>query len=472
MDNDYQNLQRRYSYKEIPWSDIGRMASVIFPFILTVLFTLFFAAQYLVIFSDDWPSDSLTNNLFNLARIFLILVTPIFLGIVGIRALFRSSRNFVDKVYYSPPNQANRLQIISKRIRQRLLGVIPLPQPFNELARYPWVLVQPSVIREKGAEFRPADHWTTWWGGPSNLEVMDGTGVYAERGGRFSRIIGPGFAHLDRHEIIREIVDLRPQTRTGKIRAWTKDSIEVTLDIRIICRVGLEENRDGNERQIYPCDPDAVRRAVERTAVRWDREKNKLVEANWLEGVWGQLPGVVSSYVSSRVLDELFFAEGGNDLFLPVLVRDELDRRGGDQTLSTQVVTALLIEINRHVQSYGARVSDLQITGHFLPDAVTQQRVSFWESRWQNYIRRTSGETKANQIRTHEQAIANAQRDLLFAISETLGKIDHEDLADSLYLTLTTILDKSLDDPTMRSYMAEEAVKTLEKLQQLLKKTG
>jgi len=196
-----------------------------------------------------------------------------------------------------------------------------------------------------------------------------------------------------------------------------------------------------------------------------------LVEANWLEGIWGQLPGVLSTYVSGRVLDELFFAEGGDDPFLPGLVKDELNRRGGNQIFSSKVITHLLGEMNQHVQAYGVRLTDLHITGHVIPPEVNRQRLNFWGSRWQSYVTRTEGEAKAEQIRVREQALANAQRDLLFAIAEGLEQFEHENLADSLYLTLTGLLDKSIDDPTMRAYMAKEAITTLEKLQELLKMT-
>jgi len=117
------------------------------------------------------------------------------------------------------------------------------------------------------------------------------------------------------------------------------------------------------------------------------------------------------------------------------------------------------------------RLTDLHITGHVIPPEVNRQRLNFWGSRWQSYVTRTEGEAKAEQIRVREQALANAQRDLLFAIAEGLEQFEHENLADSLYLTLTGLLDKSIDDPTMRAYMAKEAITTLEKLQELLKMT-
>ena len=93
-----------------------------------------------------------------------------------------------------------------------------------------------------------------------------------------------------------------------------------------------------------------------------------------------------------------------------------------------------------------------------------------WEAERQSIATIIDGRAKAFSIRTREEARAEAQRNLILAIAEGLEKNRSKQFAEPLLLSLSGILDESLQDPLARSYLAKESLDTLEKLQKLLDK--
>ena len=115
---------------------------------------------------------------------------------------------------------------ISVLIQRRLLGLPPFPVPLNTIVSYPTILITKPELEDS--------HWGRWLGGPAILVIYDGFAAYLERGNKFSRVVGPGFPppFLERYERIKEIVDLRPQTKTGFVEPWTKDGIRIKLMLK------------------------------------------------------------------------------------------------------------------------------------------------------------------------------------------------------------------------------------------------
>uniref|UniRef100_UPI002ADD86D0 SPFH domain-containing protein n=1 Tax=Thermoflexus sp. TaxID=1969742 RepID=UPI002ADD86D0 len=64
-------------------------------------------------------------------------------------------------------------------------------------------------------------------GGPGALRVHESNLVLLERGGAFSRLIGPGRHLLRPFERPALVLDLRPQSRRRRVNAWTRDGLPV-----------------------------------------------------------------------------------------------------------------------------------------------------------------------------------------------------------------------------------------------------
>jgi regulator of protease activity HflC (stomatin/prohibitin superfamily) len=377
--------------------------------------------------------------------ILIVLVSLIATILIG---AFRYASSFFSE-FYIPPKDINPSQIINFR----LFGLLrPLPPPLN-------VMTQIMYIIAKDGELEKKDKWTAWMachlGGPLTLIVFDGCALYLERGGRFSRVVGPGekAPFLELYETIKYVVDLRPKVKMDNISAWTKDGISITLTIRIECRIGDPAKKDPASGLVYPFDPLAVKKAIERYALRWPNPQEEPSEFTWVDAAWGQVTNIFPGYIGSRMLDDILIA----------------DRQGG-QILSSEAIENINKKLNQGTNLFGVYVTDLQITKMEIPEEVKKQHKDNWEAERQSIVTITDGKAKAFSIRSRERARADAQKDLILAIADGLEKNKSENFVEPLLLSLSGVLDESLQDPLTKAYLAKETLDTLEKLQKMLDK--
>jgi hypothetical protein len=335
--------------------------------------------------------------------------------------------------------------------------VIAVFQPSleNEIKNRVWCRLFGSrtYMHIRATALKPIDHWITWFGGPVYPIIQDGFALYVERGSYFSRVVGPGtpIPYLDVHETIKAVVDLRPHVRTAVIRAWTKDGIRVGIRVRVEFQIGTSSTlRLSRGKLVYPFDSISVRKAVEYTAVRV--RSAKLVESDWTEGAIGRVKGLLAHHISSHYLDELFLADESHG-----------------QMLSPTVVDALLAEANVSLErEAGVRVSNLQIIDISIHENVRRQRLETWETDKKILFIRLQGETEAFEIRVSEAARAEAQRELIVSIAESLEQTDRSHLVEPLLLSLSKILEQGLKDPLAQTYMARETLDALKLLRDML----
>jgi regulator of protease activity HflC (stomatin/prohibitin superfamily) len=360
-----------------------------------------------------------------------------------VRAAVRIAAQFLRE-FYRPPEEINPARIIWFR----LYGMSDVTK-VDEWRQFPYILVREGkLFDEKG------DH-QAWMaqnlGGPLRLIIFDGNALYLERGGRFSRVVGPGrtTAFLDWFETIKEIVDTRPQMREDALLpCWTRDGIRVNVTARVECSLG---NPAGEQRRLlYPFDPVAVRNAVERTSVRMPDGKT-LSEMKGLDLVWGQVTGVIPDYIGQFKLDELLLPE-----------------RGASPILSAEATQHLRDALNRLTQPFGYHVTNVQITRIELPAAIEEQRERNWQAERQSLANLMHAQAEAARIRAIEQARAEAQRDLILAIAEGLNRDPTRRFAEPLLLALTSTITTSLANPLVPPLLTPETLRSLEQLKALL----
>lgn len=392
----------------------------------------------------------------------LLTIAVFVAGIVFVR---RQAEQYFRQVYLPPPETS-----VSKAISLRVFGIPPLPPPINESINYPYILIRDGQTDK-------ANDQAFWLGGPRRLIILDGSAVYLERCNLFSRVVGPGVAFLEQHEVITRIIDLRPQTYTGVVKAWTKDGIEVEAKVQITCRVGKHsinkiEPSQGNladlpgemeapppQPIVYPFDAVAVRKAVEWTKVkrRFTAEgKEEFYDAEWVESAWGQVQGDLAVYISKRHIDDLFTAtkeQPTGGLLLSKSEREKI-RANLDAKLQAEA---------------GVSLMDLQITEFTITDEILAKRVEKWKTAWEARDDIRKARTDADAIKAEENARAEAQRDLILEIAEGLARSEPEDFSNAVMLTLSGFLDQSLGDPSLQANIARETLETLEKIQEMLK---
>lgn len=440
--NEAQNWQSMYTAENAHWDDLKRISSIVMPPAIGVIF----AALYVVVFVSfiladrlsAWPIRSIWDVVAYVIVLFFPIFLPVILLIAGISLLMRSARKFFEAFYKTDDDFDVR-----PLIRRRFLGIPPFPPSPISSFEYPYV-----VIPENG-QIKPEEKWVKWLGGPANLVVTDGIAVYLERGHKFSRVVGSGIVFLDKYETVHSIVQITPQKKDENLKASTKDGIPLEINARIVFKVGLTEQTESDKR-LYGLDPLAVRRAVEKTTLR-HTEKGGYEESHWYDSVWGQINGPIKQYITSHCLDEFFVADQTTENTFPELLQQKLFN-----------------EVAPKLEDLGVKLLELQITELKPPEDVDKQRLQNWEAIRQSKAVIKEGVSKAYQIRTIETARALAQRDLILAIAEGLDKMDQEHLDEPLLISLSAILDQSLNDTYTRSLIANDALDTLENLKKLL----
>jgi regulator of protease activity HflC (stomatin/prohibitin superfamily) len=143
------------------------------------------------------------------------------------------------------------------------------------------------------------------------------------------------------------------------------------------------------------------------------------------------------------------------------------DRQSG-QILSPETIQTMSQSLNQATNQFGVYITDFQVIKMEPPEKVKEQHKNNWGAERQSIATIIDGRAKAESIRTSEEARAEAQQNLILAIAEGLEKNPSKQFDESLLLSLSGILDDSLQDPLARSYLAKEALDTLEKLKKIL----
>ncbi len=432
---------RVYNREEAHRDSAVRSAAFLWSFLLAFLPAGFLLVRILLI---QWLGEQLTLLVWVVALIsFLVLVALLDLAIRE-SSLSLAVQFFQE--FYRPPENVN----LRRLVRLRLYGVLkPLCRLLERfLPQFPYLLVKDGqLVEENGG-------WQAWMaqhlGGPLRLIIFDGNAVYLERGGCFSRVVGPGrrTAFLDWFETVKEVVDIRPQVREETLApCWTKDGIKVNVTVRVECCLGDPARRRPG--LLYPFDPVAVRAAVERTSVRMPDGKT-LTEMKGVDLVWGQVTSVVPDYLGSLNLDEILINHGEGVI------------------LSEQTRQELLQRLNDLTRPFGYYVTDIQITRLEPPAVVREQRERNWQADLQSRANLLRAQAEAARIRAVEQARAEAQRDLILAIAEGLNRDPTRRFAEPLLVALTSTITTSLANPLVPPLLTPETLRSLEQLKSLL----
>jgi hypothetical protein len=453
---DYSHWRNLHSAEAEHWNDLRRMGAVLVPIALLLFLGTMATVGYALLRAYDWTVN--VNTTFDYYwfqfRLAITYLSPLLVAIAGMVLLYRAVIEYA-KAFYGQPEQKNMFSLIQRR----LVGKPPLPPPLNVLARYPCVVIkEPQDLKD--------DHWVRWLGGPATLVIYDGIAFYLERGGRFARVVGPGsppMPFLEQHETVKAVVDLRPQVMTSSkerlLRPWTKDGIQLDeMEIRMECQINASEKALAESQNlVYPFDPIAVKEAVEYTAVKRNPTTGQLYESDWLDGIWGQVTGYLLRHISCHSVDEIALAE----------LKDIGPSEGNLQTF--QLASDHLDKINHDLaaRKCGAHVTNIHILLKF-PKDVEDKRITYWKSERKKLTIIRESKAQADGIRVQQEARANAERDVLNAITERLKRVGPENYTEPLLLSLTGILDNSLDDPLVRPLIAKQSLDLLERLRKAL----
>lgn len=311
-------------------------------------------------------------------------------------------------------------------ITHRFLG-LPMRPPY------------PYTLRVEGGRVSPEAHpILRKLGGPGFISIAHDSAVVTARAGRLERVLGPGFFKLRPFEYVWDVVDLRPQKRTVRVEATTRDGVPVYCDAEIRFHIDAGDQKPSVERP-YPFLEDAVFRA----AVRQRRRAGKAIQ-RW----------------ESRVADGILDGE----------VRDRLERLWLDEIVlpDDQQKTSLLKTLEQEVQQavreaargLGVVVEEVQL-GPIMPleEDVSKQWLESWRAIWQQQISSDLAQGEAASILYGERARIMAQANFLARMGEALKPYQNVEVPPALVMMKFLEVMRSLSDsdPAVRSLMFNEA---------------
>jgi hypothetical protein len=429
---DSKNWQNQYREKQAHLDSLTRAGRLLIPIVMGMVLPLVFLIIYTGRLIENSPTTEILIG--RIAQGIALGIAIIVWTVLFINYIFKTATGFLETFHNLPAGKASSILV-----RLRVFGIPPLPPPLSSWFKFP-------EVKLKNGKLDPPDHWSTIVGGPVKLDIGAGHALYLERGGYFSRVVGQGSAFLDWNERISAAVNVGPRNEEISVTAWTKEGIKVVVNAKGEYFLGHTRTED-EENILIPCDPESIRKAVEYT-FRSGREANE-----WLKSATGQTIGILNTYISNHFLDDLFLKDNNNFTLL-----------------SNENVSELLTTINAKLQGYGVYLSNFQIIDVVLPPKVKEQRLEVWRTSHENIAVVTKGEVKALQIRDREKARAEMQRNLIYTLANGLEHmdLDNDNFSEPLLLSISALLDQSMNDPQVRSALAKEALETLEKTQEII----
>ncbi len=282
-------------------------------------------------------------------------------------------------------------------------------------------------VRSNKIESDPSTAAMEMIGGPIWVTVTDRTAVLTERGAKFTRILGPGVHLLRAHERVRGVVDLQIQHRRQKQKTLSKDGIPLELDVDLTFRVG---ERDIEGEAPPPPPPPIGPRARVRMLIglpvspmlleaskphRFSREAIRRIvyetpiaspdaPTDWTVGFAMVRTGDLAKEFAERRLDDLSSPEDP------------------DIHPLREIVEGSLAEIRAEVAPSGIDVLNMEI-GIVEPPAdikghVTEQRIGNWMIEWKRRAKILEAEGNAIATQAQEEAHAEAQANMIQALTE------------------------------------------------------
>jgi regulator of protease activity HflC (stomatin/prohibitin superfamily) len=283
-------------------------------------------------------------------------------------------------------------------------------QAGRALWAYAWGLNRP-FYREEDGELQKVEEGRAKSGGIISPEGGPGfvmtSGNYAVPltvGTRDTRVGGHGLVFTGPGERPRCLVDLRPQSRSKPVHALTRDGIPVKVSMSATFQI---DRRSAEGDGLYPFDPEAVFAAVHAQGVGPEQEEGEEEELGWDQIVVDRAANLVQDGIARTLLDRLLEGE-------------EADGAPPFKTLGAGVKQELAQLMEPHgIQVLGVGLGDIEVED----EEVLKQRAEIWKANWKRRRLEKEAQGDAEATRLIEEARADAQRQMIAAITEALQQL-------------------------------------------------
>jgi len=295
-----------------------------------------------------------------------------------------------------------------------LLPVIPTDrtqrdQAGRTLRAYAWGFNYPFYREEDGELRRLVDSGVSPRGvmlgkaGPGFVIASSHYAIPLTVGTRNTQVGGHGIVFTERFERPCSPIDLRPQSRTKTVRALTRDGIPVRVGLTVVFQIDRRRAR-GN--WLYPFDQEAVFAAVHAQGVS-PGEEGEPEELGWEQIVVDPAVALLQDAIAQRLLDRLLEGEEDGQRPPREVLRDIV--RG---------------ELAQTARPYGIQVMGIGLSNIEVEDEeVLKQRAESWGAGWARRRLEKEAQGEAEAIRLIEEARADAQRQMIVAITEAFQQL-------------------------------------------------
>jgi regulator of protease activity HflC (stomatin/prohibitin superfamily) len=276
---------------------------------------------------------------------------------------------------------------------------------FGALLTFMFGVNLPHMIIAEGRILQKSNGTMSKLGGPGVLIVKNDSAVVTETGGR-ARVLRPG-VHLitNRFEVVKEVVDLRPQVRVGTVKAMTKDGFEVTIDFFAGFQIDPGGRKPTGE-EPYPFSEQAMLRAVYRS-----KQVDATGAQTWHERVPGAIAGNVREMIATHYLEDFFKPDD-----------PESDPR-------THLKEWLFAKSKGLVGNVGAQLNWVSFSTPAIPNAAAHQFLERWQTKLQGEV--TISRADAN-AKASIETLRSQRESAAFQVENIVNKAQAEAQAEKL----------------------------------------
>lgn len=316
-----------------------------------------------------------------------------------------------------------------------------------------------AVMRLKGNQFNGS--------GPSLIIPEPHTAVVTTTGSAITGVQGPEPFFVN-GEAPFEILDLREQIRAERVRALTRNGIELELPISTIFRIhGSDAVRLGEP---WPYRKGAALTAL--FAAEVDPSQQTPIEGRKARS-WDQLPlDLAKTHVRRRIaeyhLDDIFPVRPDVDLDkvpLPRLAISGEVRSEVSQTIERvvpEVTEDMLAKLGDAMSSKGLSIVGGSIGNRIVPvdPSIVKQRIETWKAKWMRRAALRQAEAEAKRYELMEQARQGVLRDVLQVLAtehQKLRALGPQKVSTLLALRLLDTLDQIANAGETQPYTPESS---------------